>query len=309
MRKIKDIGEDEMISAFLKAEINSDRFSPTVLTLLNKHGLSKEIIEKPNLSNYNENRQRKELLSEYRGYGKNEWLFTNFPHNVRWARYLLTTKELAAVRYIDWEFWKKVTDNTRLPSDFVRKIKAKELPDDTEIKRVKLIVKRLQSGKKLPEMILVGTQENEKLLVLEGHVRLTVHAFALESLPSEIEVIIGFSDQMSNWDCEENEQLNCVQVSCMEGDHDVAGVFVDWDTKDDGYNDILLAMTGDMVIRIAKGVTIQRGDLLMSAGDGTAKPQDDDIIRSKTIAKVTSTHVSHEYADGSYAVPCVLMAC
>ncbi len=116
-------------------------------------------------------------------------------------------------------------------------------------------------------------------------------------------------DQMSNWDGEENEQLNCVQVSCMEGDHDVAGVFVDWDTKDDGYNDILLAMTGDMVIRIAKGVTIQRGDLLMSAGDGTAKPQDDDIIRSKTIAKVTSTHVSHEYADGSYAVPCVLMAC
>lgn len=116
-------------------------------------------------------------------------------------------------------------------------------------------------------------------------------------------------DQMSNWDGEENEQLNCVQVSCMEGDPDVAGVFVDWDTKDDGYNDILLAMTGDMVIRIAKGVIIQRGDLLMSAGDGTAKPQDDDIIRSKTIAKVTSTHVSHEYEDGSYAVPCVLMAC
>ena len=116
-------------------------------------------------------------------------------------------------------------------------------------------------------------------------------------------------DQMSNWDGEDNEQLNCVQVSTVEGDANVAGVFVAWDSTDDGYNDILLAMTGDMVIRIGAGVTVARGDLLMSAGDGTAKPQGDDIVRSKTIAKVTSTHVSHTYADGSYAVPCVLMAC
>ena len=116
-------------------------------------------------------------------------------------------------------------------------------------------------------------------------------------------------DQMSNWDGEDNEQLNCVQISTVEGDANVAGVFVAWDTTEDDYNDILLGMTGDMVIRIGAGVTVARGDLLMSAGDGTAKPQGDDIVRSKTIAKVTSTHVSHTYADGSYAVPCVLMAC
>ena len=68
-------------------------------------------------------------------------------------------------------------------------------------------------------------------------------------------------------------------------------------------------MTGDFVIRIAQGTTVSRGDLLMSAGDGTAKPQDDDIIRSKTIAKVTSTVVSETYSDNSYCVPCVLMPC
>jgi len=56
-------------------------------------------------------------------------------------------------------------------------------------------------------------------------------------------------------------------------------------------------------------VNVNRGDLLMSAGDGTAKPQGDDIVRSKTIAKVTSTSVTCTYEDGSYCVPCVLMAC
>ena len=108
---------------------------------------------------------------------------------------------------------------------------------------------------------------------------------------------------------EDNEQLNHTKVSDTEGDIDVAGVFVAWDDDDDDFEDFHLAMTGDMVIRIASGTTVARGDLLMSAGDGTAKPQGDDIVRSKTIAKVTSTTKSHTYDDGSYLVPCVLMAC
>jgi hypothetical protein len=107
-----------------------------------------------------------------------------------------------------------------------------------------------------------------------------------------------------------NEQLNKMKVSDMEGDTNVAGVFVNW-TRDEQCNtdDMNVAMTGDMIIRIADGVVVQKGDLLMSAGDGTAKPQGDDIVRSKTIAKVTSTYITCTYADGSYCVPCVLMAC
>lgn len=116
-------------------------------------------------------------------------------------------------------------------------------------------------------------------------------------------------DEMCEWGEEDNEQLNKTKVSAVEGDANVAGVFVSTSPSEDGLLDFWLAMTGDMIIRIAEGVTVQRGDLLMSAGDGTAKPQDDDIIRSKTIAKVTSTHVTCTYDDGSYCVPCVLMAC
>jgi hypothetical protein len=110
---------------------------------------------------------------------------------------------------------------------------------------------------------------------------------------------------------ENNEQLNQTEISSVEGDPNVAGVFDHWDNDDDeGYNsDFYVALTGDFIIRIAQGTTVQRGDLLMSAGDGTAKPQGDDIVRSKTIAKVTSTHVTCTYEDGSYCVPCVLMAC
>jgi hypothetical protein len=116
-------------------------------------------------------------------------------------------------------------------------------------------------------------------------------------------------DAMVVWEGEENEQLNQMEISSVESDPNVSGVFVSWDFEDDGYNDMTIAMTGDMIIRIAQGTTVARGDLLMSAGDGTAKPQGDDIVRGKTIAKITSTHVTCTYDDGSYCVPCVLMAC
>jgi hypothetical protein len=122
--------------------------------------------------------------------------------------------------------------------------------------------------------------------------------------------VLSNIDEMCEWGNEDNEQLNRMKVSDIEGDKNVSGVFQAWDDDDDTYtNDFYCAMTGDFIIRIAGDVTVERGDLLMSAGDGTAKPQDDDIIRSKTIAKVTSTNVSCTYDDGSYCVPCVLMAC
>jgi hypothetical protein len=108
---------------------------------------------------------------------------------------------------------------------------------------------------------------------------------------------------------DDNEQRNRMAVSSVEGDPNVAGVFVNWASELGYENDCNVAMTGDMVIRIPNGVSVARGDLLMSAGNGCAKPQGDDIVRSKTIAKITSTNITKTYADGSYLVPCVLMAC
>jgi hypothetical protein len=143
------------------------------------------------------------------------------------------------------------------------------------------------------------------------------HLSRWSQLPSgaeRIEILRGSVlsniDEMCEWGEEENEQLNRMKVSDVEGDKNVSGVFQAWDDDDDTYtNDFYCAMTGDFIIRIGAGVTVERGDLLMSAGDGTAKPQGDGYVQDKTIAKVTSTNVSCTYEDGSYCVPCILMAC
>jgi hypothetical protein len=99
-----------------------------------------------------------------------------------------------------------------------------------------------------------------------------------------------------------NERLPKVKISDVVGDKAVYGVFQTWDDVED----MLITSLGAFVVRIAAGVTVQIGDLLESNGDGCAKVQDDDIIRSKTIGKVTSTVATATYDDGSYCVPCVI---
>ena len=91
----------------------------------------------------------------------------------------------------------------------------------------------------------------------------------------------------------------------------VYGLFMCWDDADDGrldddVNDLKIAQVGTYVIRVNKDVTVAAGNLLVSNGDGTAKVQDDDIIRSKTVAKVNSNIKVETYSDGSYTVPCTL---
>jgi hypothetical protein len=161
-----------------------------------------------------------------------------------------------------------------------------------------------------PELLKGTVMSN--LDEMNVYVKPTLYWTEEDELPVDEEgnptVVVG--DLKQETSVSDNEQLNKVKVSDVEGDANVAGVFVNW-TYDEAHqvDEINMAMTGDMIIRIAEGVTVARGDLLMSAGDGTAKPQGDDIVRSKTIAKVTSTHVTCTYEDGSYCVPCVLMAC
>ena len=86
----------------------------------------------------------------------------------------------------------------------------------------------------------------------------------------------------------------------------VYGVFLSWDDDDDTVNDMYVNSVGTSVVRIHKDQTVVKGDLITSNGDGTAKKQDDDIIRSKTIGKVLTNIKQETYSDGSYTVPCAL---
>ena len=95
------------------------------------------------------------------------------------------------------------------------------------------------------------------------------------------------------------------KISDTEDSANIYGVFMDWNTETD-YNDMYINALGTSLVRVASGVTVSKGDLLSSKGDGTAKLQGDDIIRTKTIGKVLSNVKQQTYDDGSFTVACAL---
>jgi len=103
----------------------------------------------------------------------------------------------------------------------------------------------------------------------------------------------------------------CVKVSDTAASAGVYGVFLGWDEDVQSeyintWNDLYCAAVGNYFIRIAAGQTVAIGDLIESDGNGCGVVQSDDIIRSKTVGKVTSTIPQETYDDGSFLVTCVL---
>jgi hypothetical protein len=126
------------------------------------------------------------------------------------------------------------------------------------------------------------------------------------AMPTLKGTVLESLDELVDGKYSNQDRLPKAKVSDTVGSSAVYGVYFAPDSDPDTNDGILAAALGASWVRIAAGVTVQRGDLLESNGDGCAKVQSDDIIRSKTIGKVTSTTVADTYPDGSYIVPCVL---
>lgn len=89
----------------------------------------------------------------------------------------------------------------------------------------------------------------------------------------------------------------------------VYGVYLGPDTDEDGTGNIIdghyIAALGAAWVRVTAG-PVQLGDLIESAGDGAGRVQADAIMRSSTVAKITSVTPKTVYPDGSRLLPCTL---
>jgi len=117
-------------------------------------------------------------------------------------------------------------------------------------------------------------------------------------------MVVETIDEMCEWidkngNQEDNDQLVRFKKSDVVGSKRVYGIFSNWDMDDD-YNDAIIHAIGATQILVT-GACVG-GDLLESNGDGTAKVQADDIIRSSTIGKVTKSDNDETVT----LVPCVL---
>lgn len=198
MRVLGPATEDDMVLAFLRAEIASSRyFAEDLLAALADLGLDRSLVDRADLGDAEGNLSRRRVLEAYRGY-PDTGLFGRFPDDVTWSWVALTPEELADVRYIHWDYWLEVSDGSRRPADAIARMRREwDVPGDD----VREIADALARGSLPLEIVVVGLPPGRGLVVLEGHVRLTGLLLRPERLPSELRVLLGTSPRIAEWSC------------------------------------------------------------------------------------------------------------
>lgn len=203
MEILRDSNEDEIILTFLQGEINSDRFSDDLNKALIKLNLTKDIILNPNLSDINENYFRKQVLGEFRGYGKGDKLFENFPEITEYKFAVFNNFDLDRIFYINYSYWNELSKYTSLSKVAADSIQEGIEPYGVSNKPFWNGVEVYKSGKIFKPIILL-TSDYQEFIILEGHSRVTIYALVGDLFKqAECYILKCGKEELKKWNGEE----------------------------------------------------------------------------------------------------------
>jgi len=191
--------EHQMVLAFLRAEIESPRFSQfyrQCLDQLQQFGVNREtLLDDPDLGSCRDNSLRIKMLGAGRGYRGNTLLFAGFPTDVFWRRVAIEHADWTRVKYANYPTWKDLSGGTRFVTDGANNIASVVGAEDVN-KNVAGLIAELKKGRRYPELIGVANERDE-IILIEGHSRAT--AYAVAGLVEPIQAIVGSSANMNSW--------------------------------------------------------------------------------------------------------------
>jgi hypothetical protein len=191
---VRPASEDEVVLAFLQAEIDSSRFKEIYCNGLARLGFERSLIEQPDLTDVRANAARLRLLQIARGFGANAYLFTDFPTDVRWNRVTLESEDFETMRYARTEPWISFSKGTRLVTVGAQTITSN--PGLREAEQIRAIAEAHKNGVHFAELI-VAECSSGSLILIEGHSRAT--AYVQTQLTKGLEAFVGSSTSMSKW--------------------------------------------------------------------------------------------------------------
>jgi hypothetical protein len=166
---IRESSDDEMIAVFLLGELTSERFGAGIRVALDAAGQTAALVTAADLDDA----------------------------RVRWVRAVLTPAELARVRYIEYSYWNELSGGTRLAGHAAEQIRPGVEVFGVPNGRFWSAKRAVERGELFLPLILAG-RRRDRLICLEGHLRLT--AYALAGFPTEIECLVGTTRTMDRWD-------------------------------------------------------------------------------------------------------------
>lgn len=189
-----------MLLAFLRAESASERFADDLQKAMEKLGAEETLLSAADLTDAAQNALRREVMGEFRGYGREEELFTRYPKRIDWKYAELEAEDLGRIRYIDYSYWNEISCGTSSPLDAVRTIRAGrrifDVPNDGFLAGERF----LRDGGRFPPVILLTAGSAGPHIILEGHLRMTAYALAPEYFAGT-HAYVGFcsGEELKNW--------------------------------------------------------------------------------------------------------------
>lgn len=163
---------NDVVLAFLQAEIHCPVRGPQILHLLRQLDYDRSLIDDANLVDAHANCARAVILGVIRGYGRDNYVFTGFPNDTTWRRVSLDLDEIGRLKYVGTPEFIALS-STRAVAEGARNYRNN--PKTAE--KVDQILAKLRGGDHFPDLVFVENAHNE-LVILEGNHRATAYVIA-----------------------------------------------------------------------------------------------------------------------------------
>jgi hypothetical protein len=197
MIELRNATEDEMILAFLRAEVDSTRYGAKIAEGLAFVRQPQALIAAPNLADPTENLARRVVLAGYRGYDLGTGLFEGFPGDMVWRYVQLEARDFAVMRYINdiatpRRLWHKLTGGSRLVADGARNYTS---GPPAGLSHIMDVLAAFRTGEMFQPLI-AAEHTDGSLILIEGHSRATVYLMEGQTFAH---AFVGSSPVMARW--------------------------------------------------------------------------------------------------------------
>lgn len=193
MKYLRVASEDEVIVAFLEAELDNPRHAQRYSQARSDSG--HENISAEELLAEGKSLQRKEGFIAARGW-PDSMLFEGFPKHPTWSYFELEDNDLEKLVYIDYSYWNELSSNTRSPMVVAKNIKENIIVYGQGNDQFEGIAEAVRAKKHFPPLVL-GKISNSKFIIIEGHARATGFALA-QKVPRGQQAIIT-NETIDEW--------------------------------------------------------------------------------------------------------------
>lgn len=144
--------------------------------------VDESVVTNADLNNSDENEKRLDTLKKYRSW------FELDVDAYHWQLAELDQNEVGSCKYIDYDYWNELSNQTRLVKKAAQNVKDGVVIFDVPNDAIFSIAKAVESGEAFPPIIVVSENDEDK--IIEGHLRATGYVLA-DSVSGPLSAIVG----------------------------------------------------------------------------------------------------------------------